>query len=328
MLDTLRLVHGSVSTKDLMPVMKHFYIYDERIQGQNGRVALDAPLPGFQVSLTVPADRFLKAIDACDVEPEIRVTDSRVTIRSGSFRATLPIMANDAYPRDTPDALTHRLTAPILPVLRRLSSFISSDASHIWSLGVKILNGVGYATNNVIVVRSRIEFPENLTIPLWAVDEMIRIGSEPVGFGIGYTADNEMNAVTFHYSDGLWLKAHLISQDFPDGVAKVFDDAPDFDSLPEIPDGLQAAIERITPFCPNPKLPVVICKENCIMTDDGDQSAEFSGFTFDEEVRVNAVMTGLILAVATHAQFSSPRMYFSGDNIQGVAATYRSDHGA
>lgn len=321
MLNTLRLVHGSVSTKDLLPVMKHFYIYNERIQGQNGRVALDAPLPGMRVSLTVPAARFVKAVDACEDDPQLSITPQKVIIKSGRFRATLPIMANDAYPRDSADPSSTELTAPILPVLRNLVKFISDDASHLWSLGVKFFDGHAFATNNVTAVMTDYPMGDNFTLPIWAIDEMLRINEEPTRYGIGMNANDEPNSVTFHYHDGIWLKAYLIAQDFPGAFIGLFSDWPE-EFIP-VPPGLKQAVEKVTPFCPDPKIPVIILSADGVSTIDGDQSAVIDGFEFDEEIRANSVMLQPVLDVAEEICFLNPRLYFMGNGIRGVSATYR-----
>lgn len=322
MLDTLRLIQGSVSTKDLMPVMKHFYIYNERIQGQNGRVALDAPLPGMRVSLTVPADRFVKAVDACDSEPDLTITAQKVVIKAGKFRASLPILANDAYPRDSMDPSTTALTAPILPLLRKLAKFISDDASHVWSLGVKFFEGYAYATNNVTVVKAPYPMADHFTLPIWAIDEMTRIGEEPVSYGVGVDQQGDPNSITFHYQGGIWLKAYLISQDFPSAFSQIFEDWPE-EGFEPIPPDLKQAIEKVVPFCPDSKLPAVILKDDLIMTMDGEQSAAVSGFDFPEEIHVNSVMILPVLDIADRMLFVDPRLYFTGEGIQGVSATYR-----
>ena len=43
MLDVLDFVRGSISKKDIVPILKSFHVYDGRIQGTNGRLTIDSP---------------------------------------------------------------------------------------------------------------------------------------------------------------------------------------------------------------------------------------------------------------------------------------------
>lgn len=309
MLETLRLVRGSVSTKDFVPVLQCFHLYNGRIQGQNGRIAIDAPFPNLG-EFTVPAERFLKAIDACDGEPTIKLTEGgKLSIKRGGFRAALPLAAHDSFPLAKKDGELLATGGGLLPVLARLRPLVSEDASRPWSTSILFRDGFAYATNNVILARVPFAWDfQEIALPVYAVDELLRIGQEPTELLLA------PEALTFVLGNA-WLRAQLINGQWPDVAGR-------FEGLEHgapIPADLLLAIEKVLPFCPDSKFPEIRFSAAGVSTADGDHMAAFDGIALlDGSYRAEVLQT--VLAIATHANLAAypAPIGFAGEGIEGM----------
>ena len=318
---TLSLVRGAVSTKDLVPVLTHFHIYDGRVQGGNGRVTIDAPcseLSGFDC--TVPAERFLKAVDACDGEPKLKLTDGgKLTISKSKFRATLPLANHESFPRleqvSESGGGAFIQMKPLLAMLRKLSAFVGEDASRPWSCGILFRDGFAWATNNVSLARVPYTSPREFVMPGFAIDELLRMGHEPV------TMMLEENSMTFSFNGDWWLRVQKLHGEWPDVSKFISDDLPaaGVDSGP-----LAEAVRKVLPFCPNPKIPVVQTGSEGVSTLDGEMSATCGLYELPEtRFRAEPLLT--VLESARYIDLSTfpGACYWRGENIDGVLVGLR-----
>jgi DNA polymerase III sliding clamp (beta) subunit (PCNA family) len=308
MFDRLKLVYGAVQERSLLSVLSHFYIYDGRVQATDGRMSIDAPLPELAgIAVTVPADRFLAAVEASEDEPKVEVKDGRILITSGAFKARIPIMPQEAYARAEPNDPDWEPEEAFLPTLRRLRPFIASDATNAWSTCLLLTSTHAYATNNVCLVGEPCSLLdgtdiESLAIPAFAIDEIIRLGQEPTKFGVSD------NAITFYFDD-TWLRTQLIIAPWPaERITQLFAAAPKKQA--KLPTGFREALDKVSPFCKDTKFPVVICSGNGITTEEADHMAEVQGLDLPE-IKFNANMLKLVLAQAeSFAGASDHKAYF------------------
>jgi len=288
MINTLRLVRGAVAVKDLLPVLTHFHIYGGRIQGGNGRITIDAPCPELKkFDCTVPAERFLKAVDACDGEPKLKVTDAgRLSISRGNFRSVLPLANHEDFPLVEKDGQEVVNDGDLLGVFRALREFVGEDASRPWACGMLLKDGYAYATNNILLGRmpcSWSSFNDPINIPSFALDELLRIGRKIQQI---YLLDN---AVTFALGDDIWLRSQLFEAQWPD-MSKLFQPCRGITVSPE----LKLAVEKILPFCPDPKFPIIHLGAEGISTADGEMQAQVTGLELPEAIfRAEALLVAL-----------------------------------
>lgn len=298
MLKSLNFVRGAVSTKELVPVLTCFHVYGGRIQGTNGRVTIDHPckdLQGFE--FTVPASTFLRAIDNCEKEPKIKVLDGeRIEIKSGNFKAVLPLLPHDSFPRKIPVVGNQTpIKEGILPVLKHLKPFISTDASRIWSCGVLFKGDRVYATNNVVLASVKgYVLNEEVNLPSSAIDELLRIGLSPTAMACS------PNDATFFFKGGAWLASQIYATNWPEAIDRML---PDPDAVTwQIPADLPAAVQRLAPFVPDVKQPVILLSEEGISTMDGARSASIGGFVLPNGAFRSEPLTA-VLGIATHIDF-------------------------
>ena len=322
MRDTLNLVRGAVSTKDLLPVLTHFHIYEGRVQGGNGRIAIDAPCPelaGFDC--TVPAERFLKAVDACDGEPKLKLTDGgKLTVSKGKFRATLPLAKHEDFPRtaEVPkvNSFLDSVKLPaLLPLLRGLYPFLGEDASRAWSCGAFLNGGYAWATNNVALARKPCPVFQNTVLPIFAIDELLRIGQEPTSI------QSDENALWFYFEGGWWMRCQKLAGEWPD-VAKFMPAEPPACGTPAA--ALREAVRKVLPFCPDPKYPVVQTGPDGVGTLEGEMSAMVGAEGLPTgRFRAEPLLAVLDAAEAIDLSTYPGACYWRGQGIDGVIVGLR-----
>ncbi len=311
----LDFVKGAVSTKDLHPVLTNFRFYNGRVQGGNGRIAIDAPLDLGGIDITVPAVPFIRAIEACGGDPELNITKGgRLIVKKDKFKSLLPLSDNASFPLAKIDEFVRDKWQPsngLVKVLKTIRSFIGEDASRPWACGVLFKEGFLYATNNVVIVRVPYDMPEHLeiNIPSYTIDELIRVNKDPIH--LAYTE----SAVLFGYGQS-WMRSHLFDTKWPD-VDKFFEG---HDVLQLVPGGLLSAVEKILPFCPDSKFPVIRLDELGVHTAEGDMSADVGGLALPDS-RYRAEPLQMVLRQATRidlTKYPGP-VPFAGDNrLQGI----------
>lgn len=325
MLHILKRVRGAVADRGVVPELTHFFVYQGRIQGSNSRLAIDAPLPELGgVSFTVPADKFIRAVDCMEEEPKLEVSTTKLTLKHGRLTVRLPLLANDAYPRSVPNAPEWEPESPLLPVLEALRPFCSTDAHNAWSLGVLLTEDYAHATNNTCIVRMPCDLLAGtklrVNLPVYAVDELLRIGEEPTHFGV------DERSITFHLADGSWVRTQMIAAEWPLAtLANLYAQHwPAKAKVPKVPAQLLEAVTAVLPFSPSAEFPVVVFADGKVCTEDGEHSAEVEGYAgMLAPMRWNGNILKLVLEHATHIQLNKPDttvVPFAYGKVQGVAA--------
>lgn len=293
MLEELERVKGAVSSKDLLPVLTHFHIYDGRIQGGNGFVTIDAPC-SLRWNVTVPADRLIAALSACKVEPVLSVSPTRLSVKAGAFSAWVPLLPQDEYPRgEATSGVTHTCSS-LRETIKKCYDFIGTDASRPWGRALLLRDGFAWATMNTALIRVPQPWPCEVEVPVFALDELLRMPDDPDGFA----ADE--NSITFFYKDGAWLRSQLFSSHWPDvsGLARLMDV-----ECEPLPAGLAEAVSHLLPFVRDPKFPIIKLGASGVCTQEGEHYAEQTGLVLPD-VAHDARILQLVLPRATHAHFT------------------------
>lgn len=314
MLETLKFVRGVVAERDTVQALTHFCIYKDHIQGSNGRIHIDAPCPNIGFEAVVPAEQFLRAFDACGGDPKVRFTDSgKLVVEKKPFRAYLPNLALDLYPRADPSTgKKQKPKGPLLPTLRILRPFLGDDADRQWSATMMFLNGAALASSNAMIATRKCEvFAAAVQLPFYLIDEMLRIGDEPEFYS------NDSSSITFFWGKQ-WLKAQLILSEWPVETARKW--LAEKTKMVPIPKDLAGSVARLVPFCPNPKFPVICFDKGRLSTADGDMSAEIAGFDVGEG-KFRAENLAPMLACADKIGMVEKAALFTGpDGFKGIMA--------
>jgi hypothetical protein len=316
MLETLRFVRGAVATKDLIPVLRHFRISGGRIQGQNGRVCIDAPWTGPDMDEVVDAVKFLRAVDACGGEPKISIKDSWLTISRGKFRARLATLLTSDYPtvedrQDWPYAVS--VGEKTMAALRLLQPFIATDASRPWACSILISGGRAYATNNAVL--AVVDMPwweaQDVVLPDFLVDELLRIGEAPRDLA---WSDSALCA---HYADGSWLWSKRIEGAWPGTLHQLSAKLDAVEEWHDVPQDLREALAQLRPFFPDAKWPIVRTGEAGVSTNDGESSAAISvGALPEAAFRMESL--DLVATVAKQWNLSESPVPWRAEGVAGL----------
>jgi len=239
MLDALKFVQGAVAKKDFVQELTHFHISEGFIKGYNGSLALCSPID-LNLEVVPKAKPFVKAIQTCKETAQLHMTPAgRLSIKSGNFKAFVDCL--DVRPMAiAPEGQMVKLDGNLLKALKTLNPFIAEDASRHWARGIMFRGPSAFATNNVTLVEYWLgyNFPVEVNIPKPAVQELLRIGEEPISIQVCE------NSVTFHFEGKRWLRTQCYPTNWPD-MGRVFNREANPQGLPE---GFFAALMDLAPF--------------------------------------------------------------------------------
>lgn len=320
MLDAIKFVRGAVKDRDtIAPVLTHFHISKGRIQGTNGRIHLDIACPDLDFEAVVPAEKFLRAVDACDKEPKFRFTDgNKLVIECKPFKAFLPHLPLSDFPHSPPTAgKKHKAHPDLLTTLRVILPFLSTDASRPWAGTAAFHKETGYvfgANNAVIAAQiAKDYFHVYVQIPIFTVEELLRIGTPPEH----YTVDD--TSLTFFWGDR-WLRSLLVRDEWPLKTVAGF--LSQTGKKTPLPPNLQGSINRVLPFCADPKFPVIYFSKDGVATAPGESQAEITGFDIGE-CALRADNLEPMLKHSSHICATEKVVMFWGKDFRGFMAPMR-----
>lgn len=316
MLKTLKFVQGAVSKKDFLPAMTHFAIEGGFVRSYNGVLALGSPIP-FNIDCKPKASVLVQAIARCEDAVALQMMPSgKLRIKSGSFTAMVECVQEETQhvgPEGDPFELDG---AALIKALEVLEPFIGDDASRPWTNGVLLCGQSAFATNNVCLVEYWVGsvFPHVVNLPRVAVKELLRIGEAPTHGQLGE------NSITFHFSDGRWVRSQLFSTEWPD-LTKILN--KECQPVP-VDQSLFAGLDVIRPFVD--KMGRVFIEGGVIATHkDGLDGATYDAPTLTCAGVYNIKMIGLLKDRANTIDWSAypnPCLFF-GDRLRGAIVGMR-----
>jgi hypothetical protein len=313
MLEELRFVQGAVGKKDLLPAMTHFRIENGTVRSYNGTMAISSPI-ALDINCCPRATALVKAISSCQEATSITVTaGGKLSVRSGKFRALVDTIQGET-PHVEPEGEPFDFDGEaLMEALRVVEPFIGTDASRPFTNGVLLDAGSAFATNNVCLVQYWIgaAFPLRVNVPRAMVREMLRVGEAPV------RGQLEPSSITFHYTDGRWIRSQLLSTEWPlDIVGNLLDQPSNPRPLPEdffaglnVVKGSADGASRV--YLVDGALRTSVCRD-----DDGEYS-EGASYEIDlpGEGLYNIHMLSLLEGVVERAdmtRYPDPALFFGG----------------
>jgi DNA polymerase III sliding clamp (beta) subunit (PCNA family) len=310
------LIKRGYAENSVLPALKAVHVYEGRMQSSDGKIVIDVECPELKdLTFSVNGSKFVKAIEACDGEPDsLKVTETMLIVKKAKFTAKLPLLS-EQYPRTEFNYLSEawtKIAQPLKPAIKAVLPFVGIDASRPWCCGALFTDNKVYATNNVTVV-SRLYALINtpaFNLPSFAMIELAALENEPKRLVV------EENHVTFDYGRFMF-RTQLLSPDWPD-VSKMLSAVTD--KIPTIPQGLPDAVEKVVNFCPDADFQCIVFDGEGVTTTEGDISAAVEGFELPKG-RYRAVVLQSVLAHATHADFSfypNAIPFRTSDGLTGV----------
>lgn len=312
MLKELKFVQGAVANKDYQPAMTHFRIEGGFVRSYNGVLALCSPLP-VDINCAPRAVPLVKAIDACEEVITLSMTDAgRLRVQSGKFRAFIECVDGEVFQPMPSGEMLPVDGAVMLEAFRLLDNFIGNDASRPFCNGILFNGQSAFATNNVCLVEYWVgtDVP-NVNIPQAAIKEVLRIKEPPTGIQV----DQKCNSVTFHYTDGRWIRTQLLTTGWPD-LRAILDKPSNAQPIdPRIFDGI-AALEKLTDD--HGRMYVKNGKLHTHLEEQTGGSYDLEGVEWEGCYQV--AMIGKLKGVVTHIDFTTypgPCMFF-GERMRGA----------
>ena len=315
-LDTLKFVQGAVSSKDLVPEMKHFSIEEGTASAFNGVIAISSPID-FSVDCKPKAAPLIHAIDRCKEITSLSMTKAgKLRIESGAFKAFIDCIEGETLHLKPEGEILPLDGQVFLQAIKALSPFIGKDASRPWVNGILLRGQSAFATNNVCLVEYwlGLDLPFVINIPLQAVRELLRVGKAPDRIQLSE------NSVTFHYPDGCWIRTLLYATNWPD-LSRILD-KPSQQS--PVPDSLFEALESLKPFVE--KSGLVYMEGDRLKTHiEEDLGASFQVNGLDGVGIYRIEMLRLLEGAAASIDFSlyPDPLLFYGERLRGAILGYR-----
>lgn len=311
MLKDLKFVAGAVSRKNIVQALTHFRIENRTIRGFNGTIGLCSPIE-LDLDVTPHAEQLIRAVDACDGTIALHVTKSeKLSIKSGKFKSLVKCIPKVDFPEIMPEGDTVTLNGGFLDAIKKLNTFISDDASRIWSRGILFKGQSAFATNNICLAEYQLgyTFPCVVNIPKIAINELIRINEEPISLQV------TENRVAFHFSGDRWLTTQTYQNEWPDISTAIATDG----NFREVDPELANILEKMARFTEDDA--IYFNNDGYISTlvdySEGT-SYEYAKVPGDSLFDYNQLLK--ILNVATHIDLSKyPALCpFYGDSVRGV----------
>lgn len=326
MLKELKFVQGAVAKRDIIPAMTHFWIRDSTVTAYNGVLALSSPI-AFDIDCLPRADKLLKAIAKFDETITLTMAkNGKLRLQGGQLWSYVDCIDGEPPDIGPTGSLIDFDGEVFLNAVKTLVPFIGDDASRPWTNGILLRGESAFATNNVCLIQYWMGAPVPcvINIPRNALVEILRIDEAPVAF------QGDRNSMTFHYSDGRWIRTQLLSTEWPDMV-KIMDvpNSPSpvdprlfiaLDKLAGLGDGDDRVYMRDGVF----RTTDMRFKENSSAhLDDADEEEVGSGYAVDGlniEGIYSIKMLKLLQGVATHADFNRypDATIFYGDRLRGA----------
>ena len=239
MLETLKFVRAAVDKSGTVPSMMHFRIAGGFIQANNGRLAIQCPVPT-DLDCTPHAGQLLQAVAACEDVISMHLESGRLVVKSGRFKTFVHCCDNSAFRRFTPSGPLFPVPQEIVPPLKKLLPFVSTDERRPWACGVQISNNSAIATNSICIVEHWLPFafPVIANIPRDAIAELVRLKVEPVAI------QADAYAVTFHLPGNAWFACSVLKHEWPD-TQTVFANAAKYSGPFVSGDGLERLLEAV-----------------------------------------------------------------------------------
>lgn len=225
----------------------HCLIKNRLISASNGLLSASTKI-AIEFEAFPHTEKLLKALESCGDDLSItKPDDTKIVIKSGSFRATIPCLPVGIVPDvffDRPIAVIGDI---LKTALKTCAGLASNSATTVVQSSVLLANMSAFATNNIVMVEAwhGCNLPPGLVIPKQSIQAMCKPDSPWVKFGFSE------NSLTIFYENGAWIKTQLYAVEWPD-VNGLFNKYPVSQFKPDkVPTGLADAVSLVLPFAQN-----------------------------------------------------------------------------
>lgn len=223
------------------PYARHCIINGGAVMAFNGVIAAGVRIEE-QITAAPDTLQLRKAIERAGSQYVMTIEANRLTIKSGKFRASIPILDPAMLPQITPDACQWPLNNAIRDALKAASAFASDNAPTVVMASLQLTNGTVAGTDrNVILEFYHGNSMPELCVPREFATAIVKCDKEIIGFG--YTPDV---SVTFWFADGSFIKTQLYQPGWPESWRNAL--PPNNEGYKALPDVFWQAYDAIADF--------------------------------------------------------------------------------
>lgn len=299
-----------------------FAIRNGHVTASDGVITMSAPL-NLSFNAAPAAVPFLRALNACEEAMSItQESESRLIVRSGSFKASVPCLDLKTIPVCKPEGQAIP-TGEIVAAFKALRPFVCSDPARPNLQGILFNEKSAFATNNIVVAEYWLNsaFPNQSNVPVEVIDEVIRICEEPVNIQLAE------GSITFNYKDGRWIKSPLNSLTWPD-VAVVLNKSWENAQLVPVSEALKKACSKLADYVGSARGLTYFRGDNVASAkDDGEDGIATVATPAPVQGTFWTRYLSDVLNLAQQADFSMwPRpVPFAGGKVRGIIVGARNE---
>lgn len=324
LLTALKTLAPVVPQAGLMPVLSSVALADGMVHASDGRVSMSLAADACPFALCVPYRPFVAALEAAGAGAKLAHVNDHLTVTSKGFRARLRTLPIESWPLSiSPQSKRERVPEGFVAMLKVLRTFIATDATRPWANCVLIRESYMYATNNVSMVRCKVNLPTKFTCKLTqaAVEALCKIDFDPYRVCIDdQCVEFEIKNVTGG-QQLVTLNCLQHSGDWPD-VERMFDSAA---KIPKLPVGLDDAVITLARLT-DALTPVLVMEGKTISTTEGgDVHAQIDLAKELPAGRYALKPLTDVVSIATHidlARYPLP-VPFRGNTFEGLLVGVR-----
>jgi len=281
----------------------------------NGIVAAGSPIPEDIVAYPHTL-LLLEALSKCEENYSLTQLDgSRLSIKSGKFKAAVPCLDPILMPEAFPDPQIVGITNKFKEAVDAVGVLASENSLQLVTASI-LMNGQSVISTNgkmLLEYWHGLDLPPNVPLPKEFIKALIKQKKNLVGFGFSG------NSATFWFEDNYWMKTQLYAEQWPD-VSRILNRKP---NLWSIDPNFFKALDSITPFSEDGN---VYSRLNllCSHADEGKGATyECSGIPagFVYPIKQLLIMKPFVKSIdymANGIHDSTYCLYFSGDECRGV----------
>lgn len=185
------------------------------------------------------------ALSKCEAQYTLSIDGTKIVVKSGKFKATVPCIDPTILAKREPDLVSHTLDDTFKSVLSKIDVIkpeLNAQKIHLLAF---LLNGQTIInTDGKIIIECwhGFEFP-TIAIPKAIIPAIVGTNKKLVGFGCSSVS------CTFHFDDKSWIKSQLYAEAYPiETLYSVLDKSSNASAIPA---DFFAGLESVSSFSEN-----------------------------------------------------------------------------
>jgi len=239
LIDALKFAAAAIEKTDVSGLSAFVTISNGIVTAQNDTFALGIKTVT-DLDLCLHGEKLLAALNQCTANFQmVQISPQELSVKSGSFRAIVPVLPSDTVQPILPDAPVGALGKPVTDGLEICARLCVGKGDRAFDQSVLFKDQTIVATNGGLAIEYWHGFgmPGGQAMPKKAVDCVIKLKKPVVSFGFSE------NSLTIFFDDESFIKTRLNVTPWPDTDGMFFKSTPSVAPVPlwkGFADGLKA----------------------------------------------------------------------------------------